>query len=173
MLIVFLLLFGGGLGLAVYAMLNGVERQRPGRKRLPRPTFNAPALAAFAAVCGAVGYSLVRRNVAGTVAALLLALAAGVLAWIGMSILMARWALRHSDTPADHDELQGQPAVVSQKIAGAELGEIRYEQDGEEIRAPARNLDTSILEAGTEVVIERIDDGVAVVEAWAAVEKRL
>jgi hypothetical protein len=38
---------------------------------------------------------------------------------------------------------------------------------------PARAIDDQLVRAGTEVVIERIENGVAFVEEWAAVEKRL
>jgi hypothetical protein len=38
---------------------------------------------------------------------------------------------------------------------------------------PARSLDDLALAAGTEVVIERIENDVAYVESWMEVEKRL
>jgi hypothetical protein len=38
---------------------------------------------------------------------------------------------------------------------------------------PARAIDDHAVRAGTEVVIERIENGVAFVEEWAEVEKRL
>ena len=38
---------------------------------------------------------------------------------------------------------------------------------------PARSFDDGTLAAGTEVVIERIEDDIAYVEAWLEVEKRL
>jgi hypothetical protein len=93
----------------------------------------------------------------------------------GIISLLAGWALRGvtGPLPPDHGEIQGQPAVVTQEISLAGAGEISYEQDGAMIRVAARGLDTRTLPAGSEVVIDRIEDGVAFVEEWAVVEQRL
>jgi hypothetical protein len=72
----------------------------------------------------------------------------------------------------EHD-IQGQPAVVTREISLAGAGEISYDHQGREVRITARSLDTRTLPAGTEVVIDRIEDGVACVEEWAIVERRL
>ena len=45
--------------------------------------------------------------------------------------------------------------------------------DGSEYRLPARTLDGSALATGTDVVIDRVELGVAFVESWARVEARL
>lgn len=52
-------------------------------------------------------------------------------------------------------------------------GEVAFEVGAEHRRVRARSLDAATIAAGTEVVIERIDDDVAYVEAWDEVEKRL
>ena len=74
---------------------------------------------------------------------------------------------------ADEHDIQGQPAVVTREISLAGPGEISYDHQGSEIRVTARSLDTRTLPAGAEVVIDRIEDGVAYVEEWAVVERRL
>jgi hypothetical protein len=50
---------------------------------------------------------------------------------------------------------------------------ISLESSGHREVIPARGIDDQSMAVGTEVVIERIEDGVAYVEDWAAVEKRL
>ena len=45
--------------------------------------------------------------------------------------------------------------------------------DGAQYAIPARSFDGSPLEVGDEVMIDRIEDGIAWVEAWAVVEKRI
>ena len=55
--------------------------------------------------------------------------------------------------------------------AGA--GEIAYENLGLQLRIPARALSAKALSVGAEVVIDRIENGVAFVEEWSVVERRL
>src|SRR5688572_435068 len=160
--IIFLVAFMGGLILAVFSMLHGVEtaRRKRNRSRKPSAFFNLPAAAAFAAGFGATGYLVASRTVLPAWAVLLLALAGGGLVLSGPTSI--------------HDEdIQGQPAVVTREISLAGPGEISYEHKGAEIRVAARGLDTRTLPAGTEVVIDRIEDGTAFVEEWAVVEQRL
>ena len=160
--IVFLGSFIGGLVLAVFAMLHGVEHARRNRSKAPSPFFNLPAIAAFAVGLGAAGYPLVSRTRLPSWAILLIAIASGGLAISGMITLLARWALRDAAPLSEQsDEIQGQLAVVSQQIASGGAGEITYEYMGRQ------------LSVGAEVVIDRIENGTAFVEEWSVVEQRL
>lgn len=173
MKILFLIAFGGGLATAVYAMLHGVERNRETGVTRPAAYLNLPAVAAFMVSFGAVGYLFVRSSSFSTASILLFAAIGGGLGWFGMSMLMAKWALRPSE-PNAHDaaeEIQGQPAVVVTAISTGSPGSIRYGHPGQ--LAPAKSVDSSTLAPGTEVVIDRFDEGVAIVEDWASVEQRL
>jgi hypothetical protein len=69
--------------------------------------------------------------------------------------------------------LQGHPAQVVQSISPTGVGEILFEIESEQRRLPARALDDVAVGVGTEVVIERIEDGIAYVEPWLQVEQRL
>jgi len=73
--------------------------------------------------------------------------------------------------------LQGQPARVTRVVREEDGGELAYEisyvEGGRERFARAQSLDGTPLAVGSEVVIERIEDGYAYVEAWSIVEKRL
>jgi hypothetical protein len=172
---VFLTAFIGGLMLAVFAMLNGVQRVRRSGSRAPSAFFNLPAVAAFAIGLGAAGYPLASRTRLPVWGILLIAIAAGVLAISGMITLLALWAFRGiSAASADEEEeIQGQLAVVTREIAVSASGEISYENHGKEVRVPARGLGTRLLVAGSDVVIDRIENGVAFVEEWSVVEQRL
>jgi hypothetical protein len=173
--IVFLSAFVAGLVLAVFAMLHGVEHTRPKRTRAPSPFFNLPAVAAFAVGFGAVGYPLASHTKLPVWSVLLIATASGALAISGTITLLATWALRGlatSSASADHD-IQGQLAVVTRSITPSAPGEISYDHLGTEVKMPARALGAKPLLTGAEVVIDRIDDGVALVEEWAVVEQRL
>jgi hypothetical protein len=174
---IFLAAFIGGLVLAVFSMLHGVERARRkrNRSRAPSPYVNLPAVAAFATGFGLTGYLLASRTILPVWADFLLGSAGGVLMAGGTVTLLAAWALRGMKGKAiteEHD-IQGQPAVVTREISLAGAGEISYDHQGREVRVTARSLDTRTLPAGTEVVIDRFEDGVACVEEWAIVERRL
>jgi hypothetical protein len=172
--IVFLASFIGGLLLAVFAMLHGVEHARRNRSRAPSAFFNLPAIAAFAVGFGAAGYPLVTRSRLPSWAILLISIGSGALAITGMITLLAQWALRDAGSPsAQHEEIQGQLAVVSQEIAPGSTGEITYETLGRELRIPARGLTERPMFVGAEVVIDRIENGMAFVEEWSVVEQRL
>ncbi|HST07890.1 MAG TPA: NfeD family protein [Gemmatimonadaceae bacterium] len=172
--IAFVVAFIGGLVLAVFAMLHGVEYTRPNRSRAPSPFFNLPAVAAFAVGFGAAGYPLSSRTRLPTWGVLLIAVAVGGVATSGMITLLAKWALRDvSDSLGDEQEIQGQLAVVTTAITPQSKGEISYGQLGATMRVPARSLNDAVIPAGTDVVIDRIEDGTAFVEEWAIVEQRL
>jgi hypothetical protein len=172
--IVFLTAFIGGLMLAVFAMLNGVGVARRKRGRAPSAFFNLPAVAAFAIGFGAAGYPLASRTRLPVWGILLIAGAAGALAISGMITLLAQWAFRGaSASAADEDEIQGQLATVTREITASIPGEISYEALGKQMKVPARGLSPKSLVIGADVVIDRIENGVAFVEEWAVVEQRL
>ncbi len=175
--IFFLVAFIGGLVLAVFAMLHGVEhtRRRRNRSRAPSPFFNLPAVAAFAVGFGAVGYPLASRTIVPAWGIILIAIGGGALAITGMITLLARWALRGLSAPfaSEDHEIQGQLAVVTRDITPSREGEISYEYLGRREVVPARSLGVKAVPSGSDVVIDRIEDGVAFVEEWAVVEQRL
>lgn len=175
--ILFLIAFIGGLVLAVFAMLHGVEyaRRQRNRSRAPSPFFNLPAVAAFAVGFGAVGYPLASRTRLPAWAIILIAIGGGALAITGMITLLARWALRGLAAPfsSEDQEIQGTLAVVTREITPAGEGEISYEHLGKRELALARSLGVTAISSGSEVVIDRIENGVAFVEEWAVVEQRL
>ena len=159
--------------LAVIAMLHGVEHTRPKRNRAPSPFFNLPSYAAFGFGYGVVGYLLATRTGVSNWATVLIAIVAGSFAVAGMITLLATWALRDAPVADDADEIQGQLAVVTRDIKPAHSGEISYESFGKQIKVPARAISGTQVSAGTEVVIDRIENGIAMVEEWAVVEQRI
>jgi hypothetical protein len=171
----FLAAFGGGLIIAVYAMLHGVEKVRATRVTRPAPYLNLPAVAAFLVAFGATGYLLVRNSSFATSTVGIVAVVAGGLGWFAMTLLLAKWALRPGgfDAHLEAEEIQGQPAVVVTSIGEGQTGSIRYTHRGHSHEVAARNIESAVLPSGTEVVIDRFEDDVAFVENWASVEKRL
>jgi hypothetical protein len=168
-----------GLLLAVRAMLLGVERRRTPLGAVPAPApsirFSTPVVSAFATAFGAFGYLLTRPGRMSLAAGTVVALAIGVVAGAFAVRLVRRAAAFVPEHDPDDPRyvLQGHVATVTSPIGPASEGEIAYVVEGTRYTTRARGLDGSIADRGVEVVIERIEDGVAYVEPWVEVEKRL
>ena len=186
MQLVYLLAFLAGLVLGVYAMIRGVERigtrgrspelDATGRPiGTPRFAFTAPTTGAFATVFGITGYLLWRYTALSVGTQLIIGLAAGLVGAVLATTAVARWATQ----AAEHDVvderylLQGHPAQVVSAIAATQTGEIAYLVGGKRYEVIAQSLDGTPVDVGTEVVIDRVENGVAYVEPWAQVEQRL
>jgi hypothetical protein len=172
-----------GLFLGVTAMLHGVEKRRPGAGviipvpgRELRVRFNVPMIAAFLTTFGATGYLLHRYTALGAAADIVIAAALGVAGAVGSLALIAAWALpaARAEEIDERYILQGLLGTVTRPIdAGESTGEVEYEVDGVLRRTPARSVDGSAITSGTDIVIERVEDGVTHVESWTRVEQRL
>jgi hypothetical protein len=172
---VFAILFFIGLIVAVRVMLYGVERQRPARSAEPRSFSVSPAvIAGFCVAVGLSGYVLTKLGVSRA-AILLTAGAAGVLTALAVVRVISRWwvVVPEHDVDDERYVLQGSLADVVSDIAASGVGQVALQSDAERRPMPARAIDDHAVRAGTEVVIERIENGVAFVEEWAEVEKRL
>ncbi len=176
-----------GLCLGVYAMLHGTERRVQSssapHERVsehdplaePSALFNFASLAAFCFGAGLTLYLLHRFLDWPLLAEIAVGAAAGAGAMAMQSLLIARWAI--PSARAEHIDqrylLQGSIGQIVASVSEGVDGVFRYELDGKSYDLPARSADGSPLPAGVEVVIDRVDNGVAFVEAWAAVEQRL
>lgn len=180
MTVLFLAAFIAGLLLSVRVMLYGVERGRhPFGSPAPSPTpvrMWEPVASAFGVLFGVTGYLVSRPGRLDLAAGTLIALAVG-LAGAALTVRMVKKAVAFVP---DHDPddpryvLQGHVARVTAAIDGAAAGEIEYEVEGRRLVARAVGLEGAAAAEGDEVVIESIDDaGVAHVETWHEVEKRI
>ncbi len=192
---VYLSLFALSLGLVlgVIAMLVGVEkRQRSSGSRVVDPAtlsretmmgasseisarFHLPIVAPFGTVFGAVGYILTRYSSLGPGVRILVSALAGAAAAAGVVILIARWAVPSArrDIPDERYLWQGLPATVISPIHAETPGRISVEVDGTRHAVLAVSLYGEPIDLDADVVIERIEGGIAFVEPWAAVERRL
>lgn len=174
----FLVAFILGLVVAVRIMLFGIEhgttpgtRSEPGR----RPRYGMTAAAAALLVFGIVGYALARTSATNDESLLAIAGGFGILAGALAAWGSARWAAM----PVEHDiddpryVLQGHVAEVTKSIRADQDGEIRFEFESQQRVVRARTRDGLAVDAGTEVVIEAVEDDVAYVEPWHIVEQRL
>lgn len=182
MMIAYIAALLAGLTLAVRVMVAGVLKPLPlgalpefaiARRARYSPSLFAAGLTSF----GVVGAALVRLGAPGGAARLALACAAAAAAVSVASLLLKWWALSPV-APADPEDdprfsLQGLPARITRAVVGDVPGEVTFRADGQPHVLPARAIDGGELAAGTEVVLDRIEGGMAWVEAWTQVEARL
>jgi hypothetical protein len=173
MTLFFALFLLAGLLVGVVAMLGGIDRRS--RHGAWVKYLNLPTAGAAATLFGIVGYPLAKYSSLGTAATLAIAGAAAAAAAVGMVAVIAGWAVPSAALHVDDPRyaLQGHPARVSQSISPAHAGEISYEHDGARRTVPAFGLESAPIDTGTEVVIERIEDGIAYVELWSNIEREL
>ncbi|HEX8945941.1 MAG TPA: hypothetical protein VF785_22570 [Gemmatimonadaceae bacterium] len=176
MTFLFLAFFIGGLLLAVRVMIYGVERPREADSSGERSFRLSPALiAVFSVVFGATGYGLTQGAIGTSGLRLTAAAGLGALTAVIAAQLMRRWWTVTPEHDVDDERyvLQGHLARVTKPIRAGVEGEVSFEFANDHRVLRARSLDDGALAAGTDVVIERIEDDLAYVEAWAEVEKRL
>lgn len=164
-----------GLLLGVRLMFFGAERRRRWQAGTLPLRRSEPAVVAFLSMFGLAGYLIVRHSELGPARTLLASLALGV-AW---AFVVTRAAIATARLTPAHDpddprfSLQGCVAMVTATIPAAGEGTITFTDGSGSRSVSARTIDDQPVESGQEVCIERIDDGVAYVELWAAVESRL
>ena len=140
-----------------------------------RMALSAPIVGAFATVFGITGYLLWRYSQLAIPAQLAVAIGAAVIGTVVATRAVTHWATQ----AAEHDVvderylLQGHPAEVVAAIAPTAAGEIAYVVGGKRYATAAQSLDGTPVAVGTEVVIDRVENGVAYVEPWVQVEQRL
>ena len=134
--------------------------------------FNASTIMAFLAWFGGAGYILTKHAYLAGIAALLVAIAAGLIgAWTVyrfMSRLMEDTQFHMNDW--DY-RLEGAVGVVSMTIREKQTGEVIFEQNGVRKSVGARSEDGRAIEKGSEVAIGRYEKGIAYVRKWEEFSK--
>ena len=175
--VIYASIFGVGLLTSVYAMLHGSIRIHPDPEDITPPpaAFNTPVIGAALLLFGAVGYPVSKYSQIGAVPTLIISLLAAGAGWTAMSMLMAKWAFKGPihDPHEELEELQGTVALVVKDISPDTLGEINYTFRDRRLTIRARSIDGGAIAAGTEVVIEKIENDIADVELWSIVEQRI
>lgn len=173
---IYLASFVGGLLLGVRIMIAGVERPReehPSGERTFR--ISPPVVGAFALVFGIVGYILTQQQIGVAGSRLVISVVLGALSAAVAARLVRKWWAVTPEHEVDDERyiLQGHLARVTKSIHSDVDGEVAFELGSQHRVLRARSLDDMALAAGTDVVIDRIEDDIAYVESWMEVEKRL
>jgi membrane protein implicated in regulation of membrane protease activity len=157
-------------------MIFGVERPReehPAGERTFR--VSPPMIGAFLFVFGLAGYILNDLHVATAIARFVISAVLGVVSAVIAARLVRKWWAVTPEHEVDDERyiLQGHLARVTKSIHSDVDGEVAFELGEQHRVLRARSLDDMALAAGTDVVIDRIEDEIAYVESWMEVEKRL
>ena len=182
MMIAYIAALLAGLVLAMRVMVAGVLKPlppgAPPESDVARRARYSPALFACGlTVFGVAGAALAQLGSPSGIARFLLACAAAGAAVLAAGLVLRLWALS-PNAPADPEDdpryaLRGLPAQITRAVHGGAAGEVTFHSNGVRQRLPARAIDGAELAAGTDVVLDRIEDGTAWVEAWTQVEARL
>jgi len=181
---IFLVALFVGLASGTVVMWRGVERydrrapkaDRFGRELPPgRVGHLVPVGSAGLLGFGTAGYLLTAYSTLPNEGILAISFAVALFGGFAAFLLVARWVSPAAQQPLEDERfsLQGFPARVVRAIDEREFGEIAYEAGGRSVTVRARSSENSQIPAGTDVAIERLEDGIAYVELWSAVEKRL
>jgi membrane protein implicated in regulation of membrane protease activity len=140
----------------------------PGYGTTPVSPFNLSTLSAFLIWFGGAGYLLTRYSPLAALGVTLAALVFGVLGGVLFFIAIARVIVpRLTVLNPDDFRVQGAVARVTSTIRPGRIGEIVYTLGGTRHADGARSESDESIERGTQVVVLRMEKGIAYVEPWA------
>lgn len=130
--------------------------------------FSFSTLSAFLTWFGGAGYLLTRYSPLAALAVTLAAIVAGALGAALFFTAIARFIVPRLTVlnPEDY-RVEGAVARVTTSIQPGRIGEIMYTLGGTRHADGARSESAGSIERGTQVVILRIEKGIAYVEPWA------
>ena len=130
--------------------------------------FNFSTISAFLTWFGGAGYLLTRYSGFTALAITALATVTGAIGGALVFLFLARFISPRLTVMKQEDfELQGVVGRVTSTILPGGTGEIVYSLGGTRHADGARSETSELLERGTEVVILRVEKGIAYVERWA------
>lgn len=135
--------------------------------------FNVSSICAFLTWFGGAGYLLTRYSSLTAAAIVTLSGFAGVAGGGIIFVTLSRWVLpRLTEMRPEDYELPGTVARVTSAIRAGGTGEIVYSLGGTRRADGARSVSGEALGRGAEVVILRMERGIAYVERWDTYAKR-
>jgi membrane protein implicated in regulation of membrane protease activity len=136
--------------------------------------FNLSTISAFLTWFGGAGYLLVRYSSFTGTLIVTLSTAAGLVGGGIIFVTLTRYvAPRLTEMRPEDYQVAGTAARVSSPIRAGGTGEIVYTLAGSRRSDGARSASGEALERGTEVVILRVERGIAYVERWDSYARRL
>lgn len=129
--------------------------------------FNLSTISAFVTWFGGAGWLLTRYSSFTAAVIMLAATASGVVGGGTVFVALSRLIMRRLTVmrPEDYRE-QGVVGRLTSPIRAGGTGEVVYTLGGSRRVDGARTLDGQALGRGTEVIIHRVEHGIAFVERW-------
>jgi membrane protein implicated in regulation of membrane protease activity len=129
--------------------------------------FNASTAMAFLAWFGGTGYILTTHSHFVAIVSLGIALVAGLFAgWMVLKFMVKLTRASDSQMNDADYRVEGSVGSISVPIRANGTGEVIFVLGGVRRSAGARSDDGQAIEKGTEVAIERYEDGIAYVRRW-------
>jgi membrane protein implicated in regulation of membrane protease activity len=136
--------------------------------------FNLSTISAFLTWFGGAGYLLVRYSSFAGVLIVTLATTAGIVGGGAIFLTLTRYVVpRLTELKAEDYRLPGTVARVTSPIRAGGTGEIVYTLGGTRHADGARCTSGEALERGAEVVILKVERGIAYVERWDSYARQL
>jgi membrane protein implicated in regulation of membrane protease activity len=136
--------------------------------------FNFSTISAFLTWFGGAGYLLERYSSFTGVLIVTLAGAAGIVGGGAIFLTLTKYVVpRLTELKAEDYQLPGTVARVTSPIRAGGTGEIVYTLGGTRHADGARCVSGEALERGAEVVILKVERGIAYVERWDAYARQL
>lgn len=156
----------GGAG-GAHAAMHGAGAHGGGSQSAQLSPFNFSTISAFLTWFGGAGYLLTRYSGFTAVLTLAVAGAAGLAGGGIIFVTLGRLVLpRLTEMRPEDYQLQGTVARVASAIGAGGTGEVVYTLAGTRRVDGARSVSGEALERGAEVVILRVERGIAYVERW-------
>ena len=129
--------------------------------------FNLRTISAFLAWFGGAGYLLARYSDLAAAAELLVAAGVGLVGGGIIFVVLTRYVMpRLTELRPEDYRIEGAIARVTVPIRAGGTGEIVYTLGGTRHVDGARSVSGDGFERGAEVVIQRLEKGIAYVERW-------
>lgn len=129
--------------------------------------FNLSTIAAFVTWFGGAGWLLTRYSSLTAALTLLIASAAGVVGGGIVFVTLAKFVLPRLTVMRQADyQVQGLAGRIASPVRAGGTGEVVYSLGGARKVDAARSISGEAIEQGTEVVIHRLERGIAYVERW-------
>jgi hypothetical protein len=136
--------------------------------------FNLSTISAFLAWFGGAGYLLVRFSDLAAVLVLLVSGAVGVVGGGIIFVTLTRYVLpRLTELRPEDFRVEGAIGRVTVPIRAGGTGEVVYSLGGTRHVDGARSVSGEAVERGAEVVIQRMEKGIAYVERWDRLAAKL
>jgi membrane protein implicated in regulation of membrane protease activity len=157
-----------GVAHGLFSSLTGSHASTHGQSANQVSPFSLSTLSAFLTWFGGAGYLLTRYSPLAALAVTLAALVFGIIGGALFFTAVARYIVpRLTVLNPDDFRVQGAVARVTSTIQRGGIGEIVYTLGGTRHADGARSESGARIERGTQVVILRMEKGIAYVEPWA------